>query len=234
MEFLVHFIDKDVRSPDGALDAACALAELFERNTFVGYITIDSHGRVPTFQTAVYPRLPTWPFSKVHGVPIRHPMSGPVPRPYAKEGRSPVATSRPKPASTPVGVRPARNFASVRSSPLPYSASTADRLAPLSRHPTGRAILSITTCRGLAFMRCEPFFKSNSINALRATHFTVLVVSGNESNAVYQGVRKKAKQMKIPCGRLRGPAGDGAAVAGLSAGHARSTRANARLCRRLN
>ena len=28
VEFLVHLIDKDVRSPDGALDAACALAEL--------------------------------------------------------------------------------------------------------------------------------------------------------------------------------------------------------------
>jgi GAF domain-containing protein len=76
IEFLVHLIDKDVRSPDDALDAACALAELFEPNTFVGYTTIDGRGRVPTFQTAVYPRLPTWPFSKVRGVPIRHPYVG--------------------------------------------------------------------------------------------------------------------------------------------------------------
>ena len=54
----------------------CALAELFERNTIVGYTTIDGRGRVPTFQTAVYPRLPTWPFSKAHGVPIRRPYVG--------------------------------------------------------------------------------------------------------------------------------------------------------------
>ena len=76
IEFLVHLIDKDLRSPDDALDAACALAELFERNTIVGYTTIDSRGHVSTFQTAVYPRLPTWPFSKVHGVPIRRPYVG--------------------------------------------------------------------------------------------------------------------------------------------------------------
>jgi hypothetical protein len=76
IEFLIHLMDNDVPSTDGALDAACALAELFERNTFVGYTTIDGRGRVPTFQTAVYPRLPTWPFSKVRGVPIRHPYVG--------------------------------------------------------------------------------------------------------------------------------------------------------------
>src|SRR5262245_58897125 len=76
IEFLVNLIDRDLRSPDHALDAACALAELFERNTIVGYTTIEDRGRVPTFQTAVYPRLPTWPFSKVHGVPIRRPYVG--------------------------------------------------------------------------------------------------------------------------------------------------------------
>src|SRR5262245_46597544 len=76
IKFLVHLIDKDVRSPDGVLDAACALAELFESNTIVGYTTINSRGRVATFQTAVYPRLPTWPFSKVHGVPIKRPYVG--------------------------------------------------------------------------------------------------------------------------------------------------------------
>ena len=76
IEFLVHLMDNDVRSADGALDAACALAELFERKTIVGYTTIDGRGRVPTFQMAVYPRLPTWPFSKVHGVPIRRPYVG--------------------------------------------------------------------------------------------------------------------------------------------------------------
>jgi hypothetical protein len=76
IEFLAHLIDEDVRSLDGALDAACALAELFERNTIVGYTTIDGRGHVATFQTAVYPRLPTWPFSNVHGVPIKRPYVG--------------------------------------------------------------------------------------------------------------------------------------------------------------
>jgi hypothetical protein len=76
IEFLVHLIDKDLRSPDKALDAACALAELFERDTIVGYTTIGSRGHLATFQTAVYPHLPTWPFSKVHDVPINRPYVG--------------------------------------------------------------------------------------------------------------------------------------------------------------
>lgn len=76
VEFLAHLIDRDLPSPEQALDAACALAEMFKRNTIVGYTTIDSHGRVPTFHTAAYPRLPTWPFSNVHGVPIRRPYVG--------------------------------------------------------------------------------------------------------------------------------------------------------------
>ena len=76
IEFLVRLIDEDMRSPDDALDAACALAELFEPNAIAGYTTIDSRSRVATFQTAVYPRLPTWPFSKVHGVPIKRPYVG--------------------------------------------------------------------------------------------------------------------------------------------------------------
>ena len=46
---------------------------LFERNTIVGYTTIDSRGHVATFQTAVYPRLATWPFSNLHDVPIARP-----------------------------------------------------------------------------------------------------------------------------------------------------------------
>ena len=74
IEFLVHLIDEDMRSPDEALDAACALAEQFEPNAIVGYTTIDSRGQVATFQTAVYPRLPT--FSKVHDVPIKRPYVG--------------------------------------------------------------------------------------------------------------------------------------------------------------
>ena len=74
IEFLVRLIDEDMRSPDDALDAACALAELFEPNAIVGYTTIDSRGHVATFQTAVYPRLPT--FSKVHDVPIKRPYVG--------------------------------------------------------------------------------------------------------------------------------------------------------------
>ena len=76
IEFLVHLIDEDMRSPDEALDAVCALAEQFEPNAIVGYTTIDSRRHVATFQTAVYPRLPTWPFSKVHDVPIRRPYVG--------------------------------------------------------------------------------------------------------------------------------------------------------------
>jgi hypothetical protein len=76
IEFLVHLMDKDVSSPDDAMVTACALAELFERNTIAGYTTIDNRGPVATFQTAVYPRLPTWPFSKVRGVPITRPYVG--------------------------------------------------------------------------------------------------------------------------------------------------------------
>src|SRR5262245_66054988 len=86
IEFLVRLIDKDVWAPDDALDAACALAELFEPNTIVGYTTIDGRGRVPTFQTAIYPRLPTWPVSKVHGVPITRPYVGTSPQAIC-EGR---------------------------------------------------------------------------------------------------------------------------------------------------
>ena len=74
IEFLVHLVDKNVSSPDDAMVAACALAELFERNAIAGYTTIDSRGHVATFQTAVYPRLPT--FSKVHDVPIKRPYVG--------------------------------------------------------------------------------------------------------------------------------------------------------------
>jgi hypothetical protein len=131
IEFLVHLIDKDLRSPDDALDAACALAELFEHNTIVGYTTIDSRRPVATFQTAVYPRLPTWPFSKVHDVPIKRPYVGTCAQAICEEGQSPVATSRPKRVSTPVGAQPAGNLASARSSPLPYSASTVDPSARL-------------------------------------------------------------------------------------------------------
>jgi hypothetical protein len=76
IEFLVHLMDKDVSSRDDEMVAACALAELFEPNAIAGYTTIDSRSRVATFQTAVYPRLPTWPFSKVHGVPIKRPYVG--------------------------------------------------------------------------------------------------------------------------------------------------------------
>jgi len=75
IEFLVDLKDVDARSDD-ALVAACALAELFEPNTIVGYTTIDNRSAVATFQTAVYPRLPTWPFSKVHDVPITRPYVG--------------------------------------------------------------------------------------------------------------------------------------------------------------
>jgi hypothetical protein len=76
IEFLVHLMDKDVSSPDDAMVAVCALAELFDPNAIAGYTTIDNRGDVATFQTAVYPRLPTWPFSKVRGVPITRPYVG--------------------------------------------------------------------------------------------------------------------------------------------------------------
>ena len=144
IEFLVHLIDEDMRSPDEALDAACALAEQFEPNAIVGYTTIDSRRHVATFQTAVYPRLPTWPFSKVHDVPIRRPYVGTCAQAICEGRTIPVATSRPKPVSTPVGVRPARNLASARFSPLLYSVSTAAPSAPLSRHPPGHSIPSTT------------------------------------------------------------------------------------------
>ena len=74
IEFLVQLTDEDVRSPEDALVEACALAEWLEPNAIVGYTTIDSRGHVATFQTAVYPRLPT--FSKVHDVPIKRPYVG--------------------------------------------------------------------------------------------------------------------------------------------------------------
>ena len=73
IEFLVQLTDEDVRSPEGALVEACALAERLEPNAIVGYTTIDSRGHVVTFQTAVYPRLATWPFSNLHDVPIARP-----------------------------------------------------------------------------------------------------------------------------------------------------------------
>lgn len=76
IEFLVQLTDEDVRLPEDALVEACALAERLEPNAIVGYTTIDSRGHVATFQTAVYPRLPTWPFSKLHDVPIARPYAG--------------------------------------------------------------------------------------------------------------------------------------------------------------
>jgi GAF domain-containing protein len=76
VEFLVQLTDEDMRSPEDALVEACALAERLEPNAIVGYTTIDSRGHVATFQTAVYPRLPTWPFSKLHDVPIARPYAG--------------------------------------------------------------------------------------------------------------------------------------------------------------
>jgi hypothetical protein len=76
IEFLVHLMDEDVSSPDDGMVAACALAELFDPNAIAGYTTIGSRGGVRTFDTAVYPRLPTWPYSKVQGVPITRPYVG--------------------------------------------------------------------------------------------------------------------------------------------------------------
>lgn len=145
IEFLVHLIDKDVRSPDAALDAACALAELFERDTIVGYTTIDSRGQVATFQSAVYPRLPTWRFSKVRNAPIRRPYVGTCAQAIC-EGRAiacrNIATET---GFDPSWRQPAQNLASSRSSPLLYSGSTADPLAPLSRHRASHNTPSITT-----------------------------------------------------------------------------------------
>ena len=76
IEFLVHLTDEDMRSPDDALVAACALAERFDPSVTVGYTTIGSRSHVVAFQTAVYPHLPTWPFSKLHDVPITLPYVG--------------------------------------------------------------------------------------------------------------------------------------------------------------
>jgi hypothetical protein len=76
IEFLVHLADEDVRSLDEALAAACALAERSEPNAIVGYTMVDSRSHVATFQSTVYPRLPKWPFSKLHNVPITRPYAG--------------------------------------------------------------------------------------------------------------------------------------------------------------
>ena len=59
IEFLVDVADKDARSPEDELVAVCALAERFDADAIVGYTTINSRSHVATFQTAVYPRLPT-------------------------------------------------------------------------------------------------------------------------------------------------------------------------------
>jgi Protein of unknown function (DUF3606) len=75
IELFAELKDVAARSDD-ALVAACALAELLEPNTIVGYTTIDDRRPVATFQTAVYPRLPSWPFSKAHDVPITRPYVG--------------------------------------------------------------------------------------------------------------------------------------------------------------
>jgi hypothetical protein len=76
IEFLVHFSDKDVWSPEDELAAVCAFAERFDADAIVGYTTIDRRNHVATFQTAVYPRLPTWPFSKLRDVPVTRPYAG--------------------------------------------------------------------------------------------------------------------------------------------------------------
>jgi hypothetical protein len=75
IELFAELKDVAARSDD-ALVAAWVLAELFEPNTIVGYTTIDDRRPVATFQTAVYPRLPSWPFSKAHDVPITRPYVG--------------------------------------------------------------------------------------------------------------------------------------------------------------
>src|SRR5262245_14772407 len=76
IEFLVHLIDEDVWTSDEALAATCILAERFQPDTILGYTIIDSRSHVPTFQSAVYPRLPTWPFSKLHDIPVAWPYIG--------------------------------------------------------------------------------------------------------------------------------------------------------------
>ena len=64
IELFADLKDVAARSDD-ALVAACALAELLEPNTIVGYTTIDGRRPVATFQTAVYPRLPSWCFLEI-------------------------------------------------------------------------------------------------------------------------------------------------------------------------
>jgi hypothetical protein len=76
IEFLVQLTAEDVRSPEDALVEACALAERLEPDAIAGYTTIDSRGHVATFQTAVYPRLATWPFSNLQDAPIARPYAG--------------------------------------------------------------------------------------------------------------------------------------------------------------
>jgi hypothetical protein len=76
IEYLVQLTDEDARSLGEALATARVLAERLEPNAIVGYTTVDSRSHVATFQSAVYPGLPTWPFSKIHDVPITRPYAG--------------------------------------------------------------------------------------------------------------------------------------------------------------
>jgi hypothetical protein len=76
IEFLVHLLDEDARPTNEALEAMCALAEQFDLHAIAGYTTIDNRSAVATFQTAAYPRLPTWPFGRLQEVPITRPYVG--------------------------------------------------------------------------------------------------------------------------------------------------------------
>ena len=145
IEFLVHFSDKDVWSPEDEMAAVCALAERFDADAIVGYTTINSRSHVATFQTAAYPRLPTWPFSKLHDVPVTRPYAGTCAQAICEGTTIYVVTSLPKPVSIQPGESPARNLASARSSQLQCSASTADPWARLSRHAANHGIPSIKT-----------------------------------------------------------------------------------------
>jgi hypothetical protein len=87
IEFLDHLIDEVLWSSDDELAATCALAERFQPDAIVGYTTIDSRGPVPIFQTAVYPRLPTWPSVSSTTFRSRDPMWLRAPQPLGEAYR---------------------------------------------------------------------------------------------------------------------------------------------------
>jgi len=169
IEFLVHLIDTDVWSADAALDAACALAELFEHNTVVGYTTIDSHGPVATFETAAYPRLPTWPFSKLRGVPVKRPYVGTCAQAIC-EGRIIASNISTETSFDPAWRAACKEFGlrSVQSAPVfGFDGRPLATFVTASRRSRHRFDRDMT---GFGVYALRTIFEKHPTNALRAPH----------------------------------------------------------------